>query len=177
MKIQFFGAHKATHLSGEMDSEEAMLLWPQPARPSSAVLNDYHLIISSPGFHEPNRMCKRCSRANARQAVKSRAAGFSGVKEKLDRVHSETQHTQEFTVGLIKPMKSRALKQQAQPSEGKHWKEERQEPVKVLNEQQAERENITQCFPVIMNCYLVNTCALDLATSKGNTWVLNQCCT
>lgn len=92
-----------------MDSKGAQLPSPQPVRPSSAVLNNYHLIISGAGFHKPNRKCKRCARANACQAVKLREAEFSGVKEKLDRVQCETQRSQEFTVGLIKPMKSRAL--------------------------------------------------------------------
>lgn len=40
-----------------------------------------------------------------------REAEFTGVKERLDRVHRETQHTQEFRAGLIKPVKSKALKQ------------------------------------------------------------------
>lgn len=48
----------------------------------------------------------------ARQLSKKEAE-FSEVKEKLGKAHRETQRTQEFTVGLIKPMKSRALKQQA----------------------------------------------------------------
>lgn len=40
-------------------------------------------------------------------------AESGGVKKKLDGVHCETQRFQEFTVGLIKPMKSRTLKQQS----------------------------------------------------------------
>lgn len=64
-------------------------------------------------FTSRTESVKRCARASACQAVKLREAEFSGLKEKLEKVHCETQCTQEFTVSLIKPMKSRTLNQQA----------------------------------------------------------------
>lgn len=97
-----------------MDNEGVLLPSPQPVHPSSAVLNNYHLIVCGTGFQDPNAKCKKGvpGQVLANQ-LRLRGAEFDGVKEELDRVHFETQHTQEFAVGLIKPMKIRALKQQA----------------------------------------------------------------
>lgn len=74
---------------------------------------NYHLIIGGPIFPRLNRKSIRCARGSACQSVKLEEAEFGGVREKLDAVHCETQLTQEFTVGLIKQMKSRTQKQQA----------------------------------------------------------------
>jgi len=92
------------------------------------------------------------------QAVKLRGAEFSGVKEQLDGVHCGTQRTQEFTVGLIKPMKSRALKQQAKSSVGKHWEEEREEPVNssVNNNEQRDRTSRYVMSDISSSFNLVN---------------------
>lgn len=74
---------------------------------------NYHLVIGGPIFPRLNRKSIRCARGSACQSVKLEEAEFGGVREKLDAVHCETQLTQEFTVGLIKQMKSRTQKQQA----------------------------------------------------------------
>lgn len=125
---------------GKRTAREPCIITHSPPFISCAEYN-YHLIIGGPIFPRLNRKSIRCARGSACQSVKLEEAEFGGVREKLDAVHCETQLTQEFTVGLIKQMKSRTQKQQAQSSKVKHWEEERRAAVKSsewIGRQQAE---------------------------------------